>query len=314
MPHHHPDISKATINSLETDYKAEVVAASLIEQGVDPDLISIIRKGIARRGISTEVEKIFLEYSEENLADFLCIEANKEGMYDMLPQGIFHQPINKTTTKDKEDILEEIRIHRSEEFFARRFFHLYELITDRTLTNAYLFELKYNRKTSNPEFINLFTRYWPILKELTLKQGVFFMHIIPILHRIRTHYKNMQQALSYILDIPVKISEIRLPAKKSKTYFESRLGECRLGVNFVLGKQFDDAIFDLKLTIGPISALKMKDYLETSKGYKILESLCELFLPAHAFVVKDFIIDPEDSKFILSDDTHTTYLGINSFI
>ncbi|HCC50990.1 MAG TPA: hypothetical protein DEQ30_02190 [Porphyromonadaceae bacterium] len=140
------------------------------------------------------------------------------------------------------------------------------------------------------------------------------MHIIPLLHRIRSHYRNMEQAFSQILEIPIKISTIKLPAKKSDRFFESRLGENRLGVDFVLGKQFDDAIYDLKLTIGPISAETMKSYLETEKGYKILEKLCEIFLPAHAFVVKEFIIDPKDSEFILSNDTYATYLGINSFI
>jgi hypothetical protein len=53
------DLSKTTINRLNTDYKAEVVAASLIEQGCDPELITIVRDGIARRGITTEVEKIY---------------------------------------------------------------------------------------------------------------------------------------------------------------------------------------------------------------------------------------------------------------
>lgn len=312
------DITSRIVNSHETDFKAEVVAASLIEQGIDPDSIEIVRKGIARRGISTEVEKIYKQYSDYDLMEYLCIDANKEGMYDMLPEGIFHKSTYKRTYKDAEtDVekaLDEIRIHREQEFFARKFFHLFELIADRTLTNAYLFEARYDRKTSNPEFTELFTQYWPVLKMLTLKQSVFFMHIIPLLHEIRSHYNDMEQAFSYILDIPVKISQIKLPAKQAERHFESRLGKSRLGVDFVLGKQFDDAIYDLKLTIGPIPAETMKNYLETAKGYKVLESLSEVFLPAHAFVVKDFIIDPQDSQFILSDDTHTTYLGINSFI
>lgn len=308
------DLSKRTTNNLDTDYKAEVIAASLIEQGIDPDSVTIIRKGIARRGISTEVENVYQKFSEYDLLEYLCIDANKEGMYDMLPQNIFHQPVKKNRDKDKEDIMEEIRLHRSEEFFARKFFHLFELIADRTLTNAYLFEAKYDRKISNSEFTALFTQYWPVLKILTLKQSVFFMSVIPLLHRIRSHYRNMEQALSHILEVPVKISTIKLPAKNSKQNFESHVGKNRMGVNFVLGKQFDDAIYDLKLTIGPISTATMKNYLETAKGYKVLENLCEIFLPAHAFIVKDFIIDPQDSLFVLSDVSSSTFLGINSFI
>ncbi|MDL2305077.1 type VI secretion system baseplate subunit TssG [Bacteroides sp. OttesenSCG-928-D19] len=306
--------STKTVNNADTDYKAEVVAASLIEQGFNPEQIMIVRDGIFRRSISTEVEKVYQEFSNYDLVDYLCIRANKEGMYDMLPQGLFHQPINKYATKDKEDILEEIRIHRTEEFFARKFFHLFELIADRTLTNAYLFEAKYDRKTRNSEFTDLFSHYWSVLQLLTLRQAVFFMHVIPLLHRIRSHYRNMEQAFSLILEIPVKISAIKLPKKKADDIFESRIGENGLGVDFVLGNEFDDGIHDLELTIGPMPAAIMKNYLETAKGYRILEQLCEIFLPAHAFVVYDFIIDPQDSQFILSDENHSTYLGINSFI
>jgi hypothetical protein len=302
------------VNKWDTDYKAEVVAASLIERGFDPERIAIIRDGIFRRSISTEVEKVYLKYSSYDLVDFLHINANKEGLYDMLPQGIFHQPINRYATKDKDDIVDEIKIHRMEEFHARKFFHLFELISDRTLTDAYLFETRYDRKTTNSEFTDLFTQYWPILKLLTLKQSVFFMHIIPLLHRIRLHYKNMQRALAHVLDVPVKITKIKLPAKVADEHFESSLGDSEVGVDFVLGKQFDDANYDLKITIGPISAETMKSFIRTAKSYEILEKLCEIFLPAHAFIVKDFIIDPKDAEFILSNDAHTTFLGINSFI
>lgn len=312
MPRDLPDFSKKTmVNDPDTDYKAEVVAAALIEQGIDPELIIIVRDGIARRGISTEVEKVYQEYSTADLLDYICIRANTEGIYDMLPQGLFHQPLKrKSLSYDKEDMLEEIKMHRQEEFFARKFFHLFELIADRTLTKAYLFEAKYDRKTSNPEFTELFTQYWPVLQMLTLRQGVFFMHIIPLIYRIRSHYKHMEKAISYILEVPVKITQLTLPAKKADNAFEAYVGEHHIGVDMVLGKQFDDAIFDLKITIGPIPAETMKNFLETAKGHKILDSLCEIFLPAHAFVVKDFIIDKEDSEFILDD----TYLGISSFI
>lgn len=312
------DISGKHHNTYETDYRAEVIAASLIEHGYDSDQIVIVREGIARRGISTEIEKVYEQYSLDDLMDYVYIRANKEGAYDMLPQGLFHQPTYKRTHKDMaadvEKALEEIKIHRTQEFFARKFFHLFELIADRTITKAYLFEHKYDKKQSHSEFTDLFVLYWPLLRQLTLKQGVYFMHIIPIIHRIRSDYKNIQQALSCILEVPVAITEIKLPAKHADSIFESRLGECRLGVNMVLGSQFDDGEYDLKITVGPIPAKTMRNFLKTAKDYKILESLCEMFLPVNTFYITDFIIDPEDSKFILSDENNETFLGINSFI
>lgn len=41
----HIESSLSSINSLDTDYLAEVVAATLIEEGVSPDSIQITRLG-----------------------------------------------------------------------------------------------------------------------------------------------------------------------------------------------------------------------------------------------------------------------------
>ena len=304
---HHP-------NTLSTDYTFEVIVASLIEQGCPPEQIEIVREGIARRGISKDVEAITRKYSPEELVDYLCISVNRESLYDMLPEGLFHQPIYKRAYSDVEKAVDEIKIHREQEFFARKFFHLFELMADQTLIDAYLYETKYDRKISNKEFINLFVQYWPILNLLEHKQAIFFMHIIPIIHTIRTDHEDLAEAISFILDVPVSLSYIKLPEKQAENFFEASLSNNNMGVDFVLGNTFDDGEFDLKITIGAISADRMRDFLETAKGTIILDELCKLFFPINLFITKDYIIDPEDSAFILSDETHTTYLGINSFI
>lgn len=312
------DLSQQLPNDADTDFRFEVIAAALVERGYDPEQIRVVREGMERRGISKDVEKVFQRYSPEELMDYLYINVNREGLYDMLPEGVFHKPTYKRTYKDQqtdvEKALDEIKIHREQEFFARRFFHIFEEASDRMLTDAYLYEARYDRKISHTEFVDLFFPYWPVLKELEHKQAVFFMHIIPILHKIRVDFKAVEEALSFILDAPIRILQTKLAAKKAARHYESRLGKSSLGVDFVLGDTFDDGENDLKLIVGPISADRMRDFLETAKGYRILEELCSLFFSINLTVVKEFIIDPKDCEFILSDDTHSTYLGINSFI
>jgi hypothetical protein len=308
------ELAKKKINDLDTDYKQEVIAAALIEQGVDPDAVIIARKGIARRGIGKEVEHIYTNSYIHDYLETIHIEVNKEGLYDMLPQGLFHRPNKKITIEYKEDILEDIRIHRSEEFFARKFFQLFELVADRTFIKIYQAENRFDRKQTYPEFVDIFKPYWHVLEKLTLKQGVTFMYIIPFLEKIRTEYSNIEQVLSYIIEAPVKIAKIKLPEKKVERMYESTIGEACLNVDFVLGKQFDDGEYDLQITIGAISAQTMKNYLVTSEGYIVLQMLCDIFLPEFTFPIFNFIINPADSEFILSYDERTTYLGINSFI
>lgn len=305
-------------NTLDSDYRFEVIAASLIEQGYHPDQIEIVRDGIARRGISKDIESVSLKYAMEELMNYIQINVNREGLYDMLPEGLFHQQTFKRSYKDIETDVEkavdEIKIHREQEFFTRKFFHLFELMADQTLIDACLYETKYDKKIKHPEFINLFVPYWPVLKMLEHQQAIFFIHIMPIVHIIRKNHEEVAEALSFLLDAPVALSYIKLPAKQAENSFESTLGYDCLDVDFVLGNTFDDGIFDLKITIGPISADRMRDFLDTAKGTILLDALCKLFFPSNLFVAKDFILDPKDCEFILSDDAHATYLGINSFI
>jgi hypothetical protein len=301
-------------NSLTTDFKAEVIAASLIEQDYDASKIILVRGGAAKRGYAKDVENISLYFSPYDRSDYLYIRTNREGIYDILPEGIFHQPVHKHMNKDREDILDEMKVHREEEFFARRFFQLFEVELDSMLTDIYLYEMLFNKKISHPNFIGVFVHYWPVLKLLEREQAVLFLYTIPIINKIRNSRSDVEEALSLILSAPVQLRNIKLPRKETPNSVESQLGISKIGVNFILGNTFDDGLYDMKIIIGPISALKMKFFLKGARGDQILDQLCQLFLPSNVFVVKEFVLVPEDSLFILSNDEKSTYVGINTFI
>lgn len=302
-------------NEPGTDFLPEVLAASLIEQGYNPEQIRLVREGYGRRGFSKEVEDMQLKYSLHTRMDMLHIRINREGIYDMLPQGLFHQPLyQKRHDLDKEDLLQEVRLHRQEEFFARKFFQAFETVADEIMTDAFLFDIKLHKKISYRDFIGIFRPYWFFLDKMTRVQSNIFLYIIPILHRIQSRRDETEKALSVLLDVPVSLTDIRLPAKKAERYFSSKLGKSRLSDDFVLGESFDDGEPDLKITVGPLSAKRMVDFIEGHKDYELLEILCDMFLPVGAFVVREFKILPEDSAFVLSDEHASTYLGVNSFI
>jgi hypothetical protein len=302
-------------NDFDTDFKPEAVAASLLEQGYNPEQIQIVREGYGKRGFSKEIEEVKLQYSLQNQMDMLHIRINREGLYDMLPQGLFHQPLYREKLhKDKEEVLHEISVHRQEEFFARKFFQVFEIVADEIMTDAFLLDIKLHKKISYPDFVNMFTPYWHILKQLPAEQATVFLYIIPIMYWIQSQREETEKVLSVLLNVPVSLSNIRLPAKKGDRLFFSTLGDRRLNNDLVLGNSFDDGESDLKVTVGPLSSRRMIDFIEGHKDYKLLEILCDLFLPVSAFIVKDFQIVPEDSAFVLSDDSAATFLGINSFI
>ena len=60
-------LDKKWANQQDTDFLPEAVAASLIEQGYNPEQIQIVREGHASRGFSKEVESIELKYFMQTL-------------------------------------------------------------------------------------------------------------------------------------------------------------------------------------------------------------------------------------------------------
>jgi hypothetical protein len=302
-------------NTSTSDFRAEIVAANLIEQGYDPSRILLVREGGSRRGFSKDIEGISLHFSAHDLSDYLHIRTNREGIYDILPEGIFHRTINHKFNPDREDMLDEIKIHREEEFFARKFFRLFEMELDNMLTEITLFETKFDRRISHSGFVEIFLFYWPVIKLLERDRAILFLqHVIPVIHKIRSSHIEIEEALSLILDVPVHLENIILAAKEAADFFESELGKSKLGIDFILGNTFNDGIYDMKVRIGPMSALKMKAFLKDEPADRILDALCRLFLPGNVFVVKDYILVPEDSVFILSTGQTSTWLGINSYI
>lgn len=301
-------------NDLFTDIRTEVVAASLIEQGYDPNRILITREGASRRNWNKDIEDLYLEFSQFDLKDYLHIRSNRASIYDILPEGIFHRTTQNKLTRDKEDIIEEIKLHRKEEFFARRFFQLFEVEIDTQTTKSYVHEAKYDKKISNAEFTNIFLSYWPIIRLLKRDQTIFFLHTIPLISKIRNQFEETAEAMSLILDAPIKIESIKTQHKDEGNEVNSKLGSNYLGIDWVLGDSFDDGICDIKITLGPISGEEMRNYLGNANGAKVFDYLCRLLLPGNTFVIKDYIIAQQEAIFRLSDESHTSYLGINTFL
>ncbi|MDR0794863.1 MAG: type VI secretion system baseplate subunit TssG [Tannerella sp.] len=301
-------------NVEDSDYRAEIVAASLIEKGYDPNKIIITRQGAEKRGFGKDIETISLFYSEYDQTDFLQIKSNREGIYDILPEGIFHQTVNRKFNQDKEEMIDEIKIHREEEFYARKFFRLFEIELDNLLTDIALIEVEFDKRISHPNYVKIFSSFWPVMEWFEREQAVLFLHTIPILHRIRNRFSAINESLTLILGVPVHIRPVIMKKKESKSVFESELGVSRLGINVILGNTFDDGQYDMIVRIGPMSALKMKDFLKGAKNDRILDSLCQLFLPANVFIAKEYELEPEDSVFVFSTDQTATWLGINSYL
>ncbi|WP_027473194.1 type VI secretion system baseplate subunit TssG [Saccharicrinis fermentans] len=313
MQLHLNDIDNLQANTIDTDLKAETVAARLLSHGTSPEQVYINRKGANKRGVLKDISHITIQ-RDRNDPRHAAIEitTRRKGIYDALPEGVFHQTGTGAKSKSKEAILSDIRKRREEEFFNRRFFQPFEEEIDRSNIMTHLKELYFDKKNTHPEFIDIFTNYWPILKKLNQRTAAIFLEIVPLAYRIRTRYSQVAKAFSLVFEIPVQIKsnyEVH-PIKANK---ETSLGFATLGLNFTTIGNLNDRNPDLTLVIGPMPSHRFSDFQGDGKDAKMLEILSDLLFPANSKVSTKYLFKEENNSFTLGDKNHSS-LGINTYI
>ena len=151
MEHRLPKEIKGLLppNTMDTDFKAELYGALLSEAGFDTAQIMMVRDGNNLSNVSKDIRSVKYR-NHVGIAEgtYIELKTNRRGIYDSLPEGLFHEALFPGKVKDLGLILEEMQQHSNEEFFIRRFFSLLESEVDREGIQAQLLELRYDKKTN----------------------------------------------------------------------------------------------------------------------------------------------------------------------
>lgn len=307
--------SPIVINEIDTDYKAEVVAAGLIENGYDERKVCILRLGNATRGFSKDVEYIRSDGFTRNNIRFIGIWTNRPGMYDILPEGMFHSAKKISYRNNKREMLAKIKQIEEEEAIAREFFKPLEISINNALINAQLYERKLEKKYTNRNFIDIFKRIWPTLDLLPLDKAILLVEIMPLLSRRNFNLKDISLIYTEIMDIPVQIQKGRLLYFCVDKTTLSGLGKTRLGINTIIGNKFTNGYHDVVIKMGPMTEKQLLFYRATPQGKEIARFLKSLLFLASQEVRLKYIPIPGTSRFRLSKDkTKSSRLGINTYL
>ncbi len=220
------------INGLYTDFLSDVIAAAVVDNGFDADRVIVKRRSGSERQTDKEVDSV--EYKpdyEGNGDDILLIKTNRRGIYDNLPEGLFHTP-SSLRDRSKENIINTFRRQNRDEFFVRRFFSLYEAEVERSRLDIRLTELRYDRPAKHRAWVDTLARLWPVISRMDSLTAVLFVRTIPHIAEIRNSYAKTSEALTMILGYPVRIERENKPVWSDMKF--PRLGAMCLGVNSVL--------------------------------------------------------------------------------
>lgn len=301
------------VNTLYTDYRAELYIAGLIDRGLSIDSIKMLRKGKAQRGKAKEVDSVSWEYAQDELVEYLSVYVNKRDLYDSLPEGLFHDSSISERKKGKVGIINMIRKSREEEFHARFFFKPFEMAIDRMLISAQLYEQCLEKRDVHKEFIRLLHNDWKVLRNIPLDKALFILTFLSQRYRI-SEVEQISQILSVILDCSVSIQQ---ESKLVDFEDENRwhLGDGRLGLTTFIGGKLTDNFPVFNIRLEGLHRKYWKLINPDNSAHLQLQRILDLFFPADAEVILTFKVASQEASFTLSDKLeHAPLLGFTTLL
>ncbi|RMZ58245.1 hypothetical protein D1632_11480 [Chryseobacterium nematophagum] len=302
-------------NKLQTDFKAEAVAVNLLKYHRKVSDIFIERIGIKDRAYLKDIKNISSNYWGFD-EEILTIETYREGIYDYLPEGLFHPPSLGTSRRNIETVVKEIRKQKRVEEDARKFFRPFELEIFYAEVNALMTEINFDVANDSDTLLDTINELWPLIKMLDRQNAYIFIHILPFFHHIRGDKAWFEKCMTAFLQVPVNVTFVPNIINNIEDYDHSMLlGNSRLGVTYIPSGKHMDGQRNWVINVGPIPYQDMEKYVPESPFRKILQAIYDCFLPLTVDIKENFITEKKEYSFSLENDNkNANHLGYSTFL
>jgi len=272
------------------DIRAEVIIANLVEEGHRLEDISIRPNGLFKRNYHWDIERIREIDLPNTEKKMLEVAVNREGLYDKLPQDLFHAPLQTDkegrggqTDKDGGGGSPKSREPKEIESAARNFFLPFEneFYRQRIYLEAEERNSLFETNASVPG--HLLEDIWGLPKVLDHKEKGRLGMLMPILHRIRGNMEMIAEAIGRVTGDQVSI--VRTGALSYSVTDGARLGASRLGDDMVLDGLVSTMLPSYTMMIRPDQPDRLADYVPGGSRIGIYEYLSRLFFPLEQDVV-----------------------------
>lgn len=299
----------------EDDFCAEALIAFLLENEVLAlDKLTVQPEGIFKRSYSKDV--LSVEQKDTGATGSVCLHISREGLYDMLPEGLFHQAEQKTQ-KTTEEAVEETERFKKEERAARKLFLPLEQEFYRQRIWLEHTELRTWLNSVGPDRESIYMDFWGIDKKaFTPQQSLSLMAIMPHLHEIVGDQALVAFCLEKIVQVPITIASGQQQEEQGEGDESlALLGNAGLGVDIVLAGSWLSDEPAIEVTVGPVTPDSLINFLPEGKTYRQLEKLYGYFFPAEAKVITSVAIEKAASGFrLIAENMHSGRLGYTTEI
>jgi hypothetical protein len=303
---------ESQVNTLDTDYRAEVVAAALMQYGMAAEDL-LVRRGSGARAAGKDIRSWYRE-GTPNGQHRMVIDTNREGMYDYMPEGVFHSPTLGGADQPLEDIIARMRREKQAEQDARRFFVPFETAATYTELSALYYENLVDDAGHNEELLQILHELWPLLDVLDLPSARIFIHLLPFFHAARGNRRWFEKCLSAFLGVPVTVGFTANVVEVPDRLEDVLLQHARLGISTVLCGPHHDGNRNWHISIGPVPHEGLARFLPGSALNALLQSVYHHCLPATAWCSQYCLTERNETSFTLTEASQGTYLGYSTFL
>jgi hypothetical protein len=266
--------------------RLEALCAELLGNGFSFEDITINFAGAFKKKFRADVEAIKVSEGDDG-RDKIEMTVNRDGIYDLLPEGVFHQPIARNANAGLTQMVSDVRRQKEEEKAARRFFQPLENEFARYATFVEEQERSFASGMLSGDMAGNFTDFWGLPKGLPAAACGMLARMLPWAGIIKGDLKLTAKALQIILGKKVEGVQKRETLQQRESGF-FQLNEVRLGVDMITGNCFSEPSLCWMFTISDILATEMEMYTAANPFGKLLKLFGEIFVPIEIDVIFDY--------------------------
>lgn len=301
------------LNRLPVDIRAEILLANLLESGLAMDDLVVSPVGLFRRNFQNDVGKAELLELQRSHRKKIRLEINRDGLYDALPEGLFHQPSGNRPPGNKQEILKEIKRQQEREAAARQFFLPLEQEYYRLRVKLVLEERKYLFDGDSFLEGEVFSEFWNFPSFLTPQQIHNLLYLLPLVHRIAGDWEQIRLSFETLLEDAVQIIPGH-PLTHEVSQPTPALGDARLGVDWVMGETYEEVHTSVLIRVMPSEPEKVKTYLPGAIGEQLIQYLSQYLLPLETDYRIEVQIPETQQNFLVTEDAYSSRLGYTTYL
>ncbi len=301
------------LNRMPVDIRVEILLANLLESGLSMDDIVVSPIGLFRRNFQNDVGKAQVMELPRLHQQKLQLEVNRDGLYDSLPEGLFHQPTQNKAPGNKLEILKEIKRQQERETAARKFFLPLEQEYYRLRVKLVQEERKYLFDGDSFLEGEVFSEFWNFPSFLSAQQIHNLLYLLPMMHRIAGDWEQIRLSFETILEDAVQIVPNQ-PLRHMVLQPIAGLGDALLGVDWVMGEEYEEVFSSIVIQVIPSTADKVKSYLPGGIGEKVIQYLSQYLLPLETDYQIDVKMPADYQDFSVTDEPHSSRLGYTTYL